>query len=63
MQTAQKAKHGYTFWRGGDFPASDALSNGRKALHVVYINTSLKTGNVLHTMLQASVQLGPGRGK
>ncbi len=54
---------------------SDASSDKRKALHVVYINTSLETkasstrvipkiactsSNVLRTMLQASVQLGPG---
>ena len=53
----------------------DASSDGRKVLHVVYINTSLETkaisssivptitctsSNVLQTMLQASAQLGPG---
>ena len=53
----------------------DATSDGRKALHVVYINTSLETkaisssiiptitctsSNVLQTILQASSQLGPG---
>jgi quinolinate synthase len=75
MQTAQRAKHGYTFWRGGDFPGSDASSNRRKALHLLYTNISLETkassmnvvptigctsSKVLCTMLQASAQLGPG---
>jgi quinolinate synthase len=54
---------------------SDASSDKRKALHIMYINTSLKTkasrasvvptiacmsSNLLRTMLQASAQLGLG---
>ncbi len=66
---------GMLFWRGRGFRVSDASSNGRKALHIVYINTGLKTkassasvvptiactsSNVLHTMLQARAQRRPG---
>jgi quinolinate synthase len=54
---------------------SDASSDGRKALHIVYIITSLETkalsasviptitctsSNVLRMVLQVSAQLGPG---